>query len=203
MTLSVGVAILAGGKSRRMGEDKASLRLQQKPMISHVLDRVSPIGAHDIVIVSNTPEKYDKFGVRSIADSVPDCGPIGGILSAFEHTKQDNLIIVGCDMPLLIPDVLNLLIQRQKPTESAYHAVIPREGKKCHYLHGLYHRSCKPYIIENITENQLSISKLLENLAVRYVDEKDYAHIPRAICSFTNINTPHDLALISQHITHH
>ena len=72
--------ILAGGKSRRMGQDKALLELDGKPILQHVLDRIAPLCA-EIILVANDAPAYALFAVKIISDVLPGKGSLGGLYS--------------------------------------------------------------------------------------------------------------------------
>jgi molybdenum cofactor guanylyltransferase len=96
--MEVGVYILAGGKSERMGEDKAQIKIGDKCMIEYVLDVAKKINAHPIIISSN--ESHEKFGT-CIPDAVLNQGPAMGVYTALRHTDHDYNLILSCDMPLI------------------------------------------------------------------------------------------------------
>src|SRR5258706_6638023 len=91
--LTFEVCILAGGLSRRMGTDKARLRLGSRTMLQHVQAAAKATG----------------LPVRVISkDLIPNCGPLGGLYTALKTTKHDAILALACDMPFVTPDLLIL-----------------------------------------------------------------------------------------------
>jgi molybdenum cofactor guanylyltransferase len=101
-------AILAGGKSSRMGRDKALLPLVDggAPMLAIVLDRLSAV-ADDLLVVAVDRERYEPFGARVVPDLYPGGGPLVGIHAAVAHAKHQHCLVVACDMPFLSAPLLD------------------------------------------------------------------------------------------------
>src|SRR5690606_911341 len=99
---NVSVAILTGGESRRMGQDKALLDWNGTPMLAHILARLRPLGEliAEVLIVGDRPQ-YHEFGAAVIADRYPGAGTLGGIATALEVARNDWVLILACDMPLI------------------------------------------------------------------------------------------------------
>src|SRR2546430_9760587 len=111
MTKITGV-IQGGGRSTRMGgEPKALLELGGKRIVERVGDALGAALA-DLLVVTNTPERYAFLGLPMVADRYPDGGSLGGIFMGLEAAGGDPAFIVPCDMPFLSPDFLRLLSER-------------------------------------------------------------------------------------------
>ena len=93
-------AILAGGKSQRMGTNKAFLLINNEPIISHTVTTLREI-THDLLIVTNHPELYAEFQVTVVRDLQLGLGPIGAILTALSLTENSHVLVVACDLPFL------------------------------------------------------------------------------------------------------
>ena len=91
-------AILAGGKSQRMGTNKAFLLINNEPIISHTVTTLREI-THDLLIVTNHPELYAEFQVTVVRDLQLGLGPIGAILTALSLTENSHVLVVACDLP--------------------------------------------------------------------------------------------------------
>ncbi len=185
----MGAIILAGGHGRRLGRrDKAFVRLGGRPLIEHVLDRVTA-GRPDIVIVSNNPERYRGYGVLSVADLIPGAGPLGGIYTGLHHASRDKNLIVGCDMPFLqraLLEYLDLHIEERQ-------ALIPRTGKLIEPLCAVYRRSCIPVIEQHLASGSRKIGDMLRTVDCAYVDEARLRSLDPSLQSFFNINHHGDL----------
>src|SRR5579862_3839386 len=102
--------VLAGGRSRRMGRDKALLPYRGAPLIAHVAGTVEKVlddSGH--VAIVGAPDRYRDLGYRVLADLFPGCGPLGGIVTALSLAESDWNLIVACDMPNLDPADLRKL----------------------------------------------------------------------------------------------
>jgi molybdopterin-guanine dinucleotide biosynthesis protein A len=105
----VSAVILAGGKSRRMGRDKALLEFDGKTLIERVIERVRTV-SDDIIIVCNDVDTYAKFGVRIVTDVIPGKGSLGGLYSGMLAAREEYALALACDMPFLNDALLRYLI---------------------------------------------------------------------------------------------
>ncbi len=106
--------ILAGGKGRRVnGQDKGLIEYNNKTLIKHVIDAVTPL-SHEIVISANRNiAAYEDYGYPVITDADDDYrGPLAGIAAALQHCSNNYVFITPCDMPLLTSDVFRTIKRR-------------------------------------------------------------------------------------------
>ncbi|MBZ9728377.1 molybdenum cofactor guanylyltransferase [Salegentibacter sp. JZCK2] len=101
--------VLAGGKSSRMGRDKGLVRLNEQPMILHVLKELQILGISTKIIANNPA--YKKFMLPVYSDVIPKKGPMGGLLTAMENTKAKMVILLACDMPFVTAGAIELLLE--------------------------------------------------------------------------------------------
>ena len=187
--LDFSVAILAGGKSSRMGRDKSFVELDSKPLIEHVISRTSGLGQQSTFIVTNGPNDYAHLGLRMAGDILPDKGSLGGIYTAIHESPADYTLVIACDMPFVNPDVLLLMLV----SYGGHDVVVPRVDGYPQGLHALYRKTCLPHIREKLDANRLKVIGFYESVNVRYLDEDDYQSIDPHGTSFTNLNTPDEL----------
>jgi len=110
--VSVSAAIMAGGKSRRMGQDKAWLDLGDgRPIVQRVIDVMREV-ADDVFLVAND-ERFATLGLRVVPDRFPEGGALGGIATGVGAATHDRVLVAACDMPFLRPDVFRLLVNEQ------------------------------------------------------------------------------------------
>lgn len=192
------VAIQAGGRSSRMGTDKSFVELQGRPLIAHVIDRIGGLGQASTFIVTNTPEPYRALGLPLVADVIPGAGSLGGVYSALMRSLTPYTLVVGCDMPLLNPDLLRFLVARAAEDGGPYDAIVPRFEGVPQGLHALYANTCRATLHHRLLEQKLQIKAFFGAINTRFVDEPEYAHIDPEGRSFRNINTPEDLAATEQ-----
>lgn len=177
--------ILAGGDSRRMGRNKALLKLDNRPLIATIADCLRQI-AEEVIIAANDTELYAPFADRTVADVIPGVGTLGGIHSGLSAARNPLAIVVGCDMPFLNPAVL---IWFAGAVGEADLAILKKDD---HFepLHAVYRKSCLPAIEALIRCGERCAYRLHEQVTVRYVAPNEISHIDPELASFRNINTP-------------
>src|SRR5713226_3707890 len=95
------VAILAGGRSSRMGTDKSFVRVLGRPLIEDILAQVTGLGT-ETLIVTNRPDDYAYLRVPLFTDVLPDKGALGGLYSALHSATQRHVLCIACDMPFVV-----------------------------------------------------------------------------------------------------
>ena len=192
----ISVAVLAGGASRRMGTNKSLVDLAGKPLIQHTLDCVRRLNT-PVFLVTNRPDQYRRFQVPMVPDVVPGKGSLGGIYSALMNSTTAFTLCVACDMPFLNLDLLNYLVSLR----TGFDAVVPMIDGQPQGLHAVYHRRCADLMLELMQRNELRISGLFDHLRVRLVGESAIQTIDPELRSFTNLNTPEELARVCREYT--
>ena len=100
--------ILAGGKSTRIGTDKAFIKLNGITFIEHITKSISPFVSEIIIVSNNTA--YDKLGYKRVEDLIKDSGPLAGLYTGLHYSKTAYNLVLSCDVPLVNDRVLNTLI---------------------------------------------------------------------------------------------
>ena len=179
MAVTIPAYILAGGRSSRFGADKALAVLRGKPLIAHVAEAVG-----EATVIAETPGKYDDLGLPTIADARPGLGPIGGLLTALEHSASDWLLLVACDMASVRPAWIASLESRRCVGARA----VAFRSDRWQPMPGLYHREARGEVERQIAAGERSMQRLLDRLdAVALALPSDWVEPP-------GINTPGDLA---------
>lgn len=193
----VSTAVLAGGQSRRMGRDKASLVPTDQPssllgMVAGVLGAISD----DVLVIGGTPEQGVPPATRSVPDEPGHAGPLRGIAAALRAARHDWCLVVACDLPFLSPDLLRWLCVERTGVD----AVVPltrASGREAHGrpqpLHAVYHRRCLPVALDLLASTGRA-GALLERVSVSFVEEDELRRFDPTLRSLTNLNTPKDLA---------
>jgi molybdopterin-guanine dinucleotide biosynthesis protein A len=184
----VSVAILAGGQSKRMGRDKALLTVGGQLLIERVIKRVQPL-TDDLIISTNSPEKYVRLGLRCVVDVYPGKAALGGIYSALQVAQYPYVLVVACDMPLLNMALLEYLVNLAPTADAVVPIVDPPHSEA---LHAVYSKKSIPAIETCLQHNDLRVSHLFDNISVRYVDRNEIAPFDPEFLSFVNVNTPDD-----------
>lgn len=179
MDKDISAFIISGGKSSRMGSDKASLVLKGTSFLERIL---VPLNALNIPtkIVSNHSE-HKKFGVPIIEDIVPNVGPVGGITTALNDSKTELNLILSCDIPLINEE---FLIWFLKMHQNEYDATIVKVKDQIMPLIGIYKKSCKNIFLEKLKQQKLKLLSVIDELKVNYV--KCPIHLEKFL---QNINT--------------
>ncbi len=179
--------VLAGGENRRMGTDKAFLKIAGTYMIDHVLQALRR-AVNRIIIVTNSPEAYARYGVTVVADVYDKRGPLTGIYSGLLQSDDEYNFVAACDMPFLNPG----LISYMAGLTGEYDVVLPRIGEFVEPLHAVYRRAVMTVIDSQIRSEQRQIQRALEGLRLRYVTENEVDRFDPKRRSFINLNTPEE-----------
>ena len=150
------VYILAGGKSRRFGSDKASALLDGKPLILHVADALRPF-ASSITVVADVAGKYDDMGLRTISDAEPGLGPLGGLRAALNDCHEPWLLLAPCDFAGIRAQWIGALMDR---VDRRVNAVVFK-GDVWQPLPGLYGRSIVADVHDQLEGSDHSLHSLL------------------------------------------
>jgi len=189
MTKITGV-IQAGGRSTRMGgEPKALLELGGKRIVERVVDALGAVLA-DLLVVTNTPERYAFLGLPMVADRYPDGGALGGIFTGLDAAGGDAAFTVACDMPFLSPDVMRLVLARVGEAD----VVIPRVDGQYETMHALYTKACLPAMETRLRAGQLKIVGFFPDVRVLEIAAAAVARHRAPQVAFMNVNTPEELA---------
>lgn len=183
------VAVLAGGRSSRMGVDKSFVPLLGKTLIDHVLERVSPLGAQTILI-TNRPQDYAHLGLPMFRDVIPDKGSLGGLYTAVTYSPTEHTLCVACDMPFLNRALLEHLISLRE----GFDVIVPRINRFPEALHAVYSKACLGPMREKIEQDRLKAIGFYGKVRVRFVEEAEVRRYDPGLRSFVNINTPQELA---------
>ncbi|MCB9183127.1 MAG: molybdenum cofactor guanylyltransferase [Flavobacteriales bacterium] len=187
MTPSWTGVVLAGGRSSRMGRDKALLELEGRTLLDRALDRIEP-HVQELLVIGD-PEKHGHVGPFVIADDVPGIGPLGGIITAMRYASNERLIVVACDMPNLTPAFFEFLKRAYPPDASA---LVPACDGRPEPLAAAYHRKCRTVLEACVAKGEWKVSHALEPIGATFVQlcpgEDGWP-----VDLFRNINTPGDL----------
>ncbi|WP_077621789.1 molybdenum cofactor guanylyltransferase [Sediminibacillus massiliensis] len=175
--------ILAGGKSSRMGENKALLPIGERPAISLIAEELQK-SFPETIIIANQPEVFEFLGLPIFMDRYQEAGPLAGLEAAFSYDDSSMLSLTGCDMPFISHEVYDYLANQM----DEYEAVIPIFKNRIQPLSGIYHRKSLEKLRACLDGKQYKVKQFLDQLKVNYL-ELD-GQIPEAILSrhFFNMN---------------
>jgi len=190
MEIEVTGVLLAGGKSRRMGEDKRYLVVGEQTLLERGLGVLRSMFHEVLVVIAQDSAPLD-IDARVVRDLVPDCGSLGGIYTGLTQATSPYIFAVACDMPFLNQAVITHFTNRRDTAD----IVMARLATRLHPMHALYGKGCLPAMEQMIVARQLKIQELVSDasLRVQYVTEADLLSIDPSLRSFHNVNTPEDL----------
>ena len=183
MKRDLSAIILCGGRSRRMGADKATLDWMGQPMIRHIIDNLQEADELLLAVGSQRSESLRDF--RQALDRFPGGGPLAGIHAGLLECRHDVAFVTGCDLPFADLETAGFLRSLMKPGDDA---VIPAEsGGRVHPLCALYHRQIAPRLEEKLRVGSCRVMDALRELSVRYVPADT---LPNGGRELVNLNTP-------------
>lgn len=175
--------ILAGGKSSRMGQNKALLPFQDKALIENVAEKLKGIFSRVILSV-NSPDAFSYLHLARVMDRYPETGPMGAIASVLESGEK-RVFCVACDMPFLNESLIEFICSYDDAD-----AVIPMWQDRPEVLHALYSRPLLPFFQESLSKSRYKLTDALDKSRVRYLNELEVKKLDSQGNSFRNINTP-------------
>jgi molybdenum cofactor guanylyltransferase len=185
--------VLAGGGSTRFGQDKALAEIGGRPMLLRMHELLGRIA--DKVTVIAAPEKYDRLGLKCVADRWPGEGPLGGILTALEdagarNEKSEWNLIVSCDMPFLTQDWLQFLATRA--AKSNAQVVFPHSASGPEPLCACWQTSAAAKLRSGFERGVRKVTEGIALLRSEVLDEQDWKRFDSAGRLFWNMNTAAD-----------
>ncbi len=194
--------VLAGGKAKRLGVDKALIVIKNKPIIAHTLARISSI-SDDIMVVTKSEKRMNKLRgvidepVRFFLDSDPAIeSPLVGALVGMQNASYKEVLLIGCDMPLIQPQVIEMLYKRMTGVSSLCRAVVPQHANK--YIEPLCSIYSKEPAINAlkraISERAFKMRTFLDYIAgVQFIPVERIRRVDPNLYSFFNVNTRENL----------
>ncbi len=190
MITDVTGVLLAGGKSRRMGQDKRFLHVGELTLFERSLTVLRAVFQDVLVVIAqDSPPLQAEAPV--IRDLVPDCGSLGGLYTGLRQAITPYVFVVACDMPFLDPRAVQYVAGLKHDAD----IVMAKRDDTLQPMHALYSRRCLPVMEEMVKAHDLKIQKMVTHpsLQVRFITETELSAIDPDGRSFLNINTPSDL----------
>jgi molybdopterin-guanine dinucleotide biosynthesis protein A len=188
--LDAACLILAGGEGKRFTPDKPMLEIGGKPIIERAVRVLASI-FEEVILVTNTPERYSFLELPHVADERPGCGPLMGIHSGFKGLTRDIAFVCAADMPFLNERIIRAEFEELY----GYDIVVPYPHGRPEFLHAYYRRSCLPAIKKSLDSGRFKIDLLHEYCTIRKLNDEWFAAnnwIELMDKAFANINTPAD-----------
>jgi len=179
--------ILAGGKSSRMGSNKALLPYRGGRFIKAIYHRLSGLFV-EVLVVTNTPEQYDFLPCRKVPDLYEGMGVLAGIHSGLYHSSNPAIFAVACDMPYLTESLIRYMASRA----DADGVLLPESPGGLEPLHAVYGKGCLEAIEATLLSGQRRIVSFFDRTNVNKVNIAQVAYFDPEFVSFININTPRE-----------
>ena len=184
--------ILAGGDSRRMGRDKASLPLGEQTLLQRVLAVVQPLFP-DVLLSLRAPRP--EIDLPQVCDTQVAAGPLAGLAAGLAQARTGWIFAVATDMPFVQPAVITHLATRRDNASAETQAIVPVVDGHPQPLAAFYAKSCLPVVDELLAgDGKHSLRALLARLDVLYVDAAELRAADPQLRSFFDLDTPADLA---------
>jgi molybdopterin-guanine dinucleotide biosynthesis protein A len=185
-------AVLAGGRSRRFGSDKAFAELGGESLVRRAA-RSLDAAAGRVVVVANDLERHLLEGVTVRQDLIPGVGPLGGLHTAVSWAAEEDLggvLVLATDMPFVPPSLLRALVARLGPGV----AVVPKSSSRrgCEPLCAAYDVACLPAIEAAIERGDRAVVSFFADVEVLYLDLADVSSHGDPDRIFFNVNRPDD-----------
>jgi molybdopterin-guanine dinucleotide biosynthesis protein A len=192
-------AILAGGRATRFGgRDKGALIVDGTPIRARQLAAFAQIALDIMIVGGEPPADETAVPVRTIADRVGGCGPLGGLHAALTEARGDASVVLACDMPFVSAALLGHLLALTSDTD----AVVPRTDRGYHPLCAAYTRACLEPVARRLADGRLKLIGLLDDLRVRVVTTEEMRAFGDPEVLVANVNTPAEyrgLAALQRH----
>jgi molybdopterin-guanine dinucleotide biosynthesis protein A len=184
------ISIQAGGRSTRMGQDKALLPFLGQPLIQRVIMRVAHL-ADEVIVTTNIPRSYGFLGVPLVTDLIPGMGALGGLYTALATAHHPLVGLVACDLPFANPDLLEAC--REILLDTGVDAILPATERGLEPLHAVYRvETCLPLIKAALDAEKRRMIAWHKDAKVRILPPEGVAeHDPYGV-TFWNVNTPEE-----------
>ena len=192
--------VLAGGMSRRLGQDKRRLRLwgaAGPTLLEHVVGIAAQLCA-DVMVVLNDPAEWAELPARLVPDVYTDGGSLGGIYAGLLAAEYEYALAVACDMPFLNAELLAAMLARPRN----YDVLVPRalqsgtarNALDVEPLHAIYAKACRSAMRATLQSGRRQITAFFPAVRVAYVEPDETQRYDSTGRAFLNVNTPEQMA---------
>lgn len=191
---NISAVILAGGNSKRFGENKALIKINNQPVIEIITNKLKKVFSK-VIISSN--QNFDFLKLPIINDMIPNHGPLSGIHAGLNKSNTDKTFFISCDMPLIDYQSINFIIENSDD----FDITVPIIKNFPVYVCGVYKKKLLNEIekLFNQTKNTPSIKNLtkIANTNFIEIEKEDFYNE----MSFINMNTIEDYELIIEYFS--
>jgi molybdopterin-guanine dinucleotide biosynthesis protein A len=176
-------AILAGGRATRFdGRDKSALLVGGRSILEMQIAELSQLTGDILLVGGHAPHAR----VRAVADTVPGCGPLGGLHAALTQAREDTVIVIACDMPYIAAPLLAYMAGLTGEADAA----VPKTARGYHPLCAVYTRRCVEPIGRRLADGRLKMIEMLADVQLRAVTPDELDRFGDHDRLLANLNTP-------------
>lgn len=186
--------ILVGGKSRRMGQDKAFLPIDGVPILERVLEVFTESFAQ-LLLVGDRPERFARYHLPVVPDIYPGSA-LGGLYTGLYHATTEHVFVSSCDLPFPSAGLIRYLCSLKE----GFDAVVPVTEQGYEPLFALYAKSCLGPIRALLEQGECCAYGYYAGIRPRYVPQAEFSHLCRADHCFLNLNTPDQFRRLEQEL---
>jgi molybdopterin-guanine dinucleotide biosynthesis protein A len=179
-------AVLCGGRSERMGRDKAFVEVRGRPMVRVVADTLQMAGCARVGVIGGDRVSLETLGLDVIDDRWPGEGPLGGLVTAFEAAETfaaEVAVVLGCDLPLVTAHTLTGLIRALADDDAD--VALATSGRDEPLCAAWRVSACRPVLRARLDDGERAVHRALAGLRVR--------RVPVPVEEMRNVNRPDDL----------
>lgn len=181
--------VLAGGRSSRMGEDKAFITLAGRTLLEAALAKASAVA--DAVYLVGPAAKFSGLGIPLVEDRFSGAGPLAGIHAALSATTGELNLVMGLDTPFLSEEFLRYLVQQAQDFGAT--VTVPRAAGHFEPLCAVYRREFAAVAEAALRRGEYRIAPLFAQVRCHVIEEDEIARFEPGAAMFDNLNTPEDL----------
>lgn len=178
--------ILAGGRSSRMGQDKALLMYKDKPFIQHIAETLKQV-FEKVIIISDDTGAYIFLNIPIYEDIYKNCGPLSGIHSGFINSTTENIFITSCDVPFINSIAVQYILDHHSQSDATVFSI----DQHIQPLFGVYNRSCFMKLENHLEQKQYSVLQFFNNIPTNVIQLKSSLAIAFSE-NLKNVNNPED-----------
>ena len=189
-------AILAGGRATRFdGRDKSALVVGGRMILERQIEVLSKV-AGDLMIVGGPARPDLPAGIRQVPDTMPGCGPLGGLHAALLAARGAATVVLACDMPYVTGPLINFLLTvsgapvvgGSSHTQEA-DIVVPKTERGYHPLCAVYTSACLEPAARRLADGRLKLTGLFDDVRVRVVTGESLTIFGDPDRLLANVNT--------------
>ena len=186
--------ILAGGKSSRLGRDKAWEDVGGQRIIDRVIGALQS-SCDEVLIIGDRPERQNELSlpkcIQYRSDDVKGRGSIGGLYTGLKAADTLWSLVVACDMPFISRELIRFMLSII--SKNRCDAIVPVINGRYQPTHALYNSTCIPFIEKNISSGNFRMDSYFDEIYLEEISEDVINSIKGAELSFFNVNTEDDL----------